>query len=255
MKIKLKRCLTLVLCLLFFSSQMIFPAHAASDLALDCDLWDYMMIYGEDVPPAPDVIIIYLHGDNVRGKTQEDLERFATIEHPLKYARADEIPLPDNVMFICPQAEFDGQFRTQPENLGGFILFVRLMYPDATLILAGASHGSLAAYNMASSFNEDVDAYVFVSGIRPGEAEKLSTIRNCMVVFGDEYWLSKRGDYSNLFLKADITDSKFARESIHWEEETNNLYIRGPWTHHNTPLVFTEDFFWEWVSNISSSNE
>lgn len=255
MKIKLKRCLTLVLCLLFFSSQMLLPAHAASDLALDCDLWDYMMIYGEDVPPDPDVIIIYLHGDNVRGNTKEDLERFATIEHPLKYARADEIPIPDNVMFICPQAEFDGQFRTEPENLGGFILFVRLMYPDATIILAGASHGSLAAYNMASSFNEDVDAYVFVSGIRPGEAEKLSTIRNCMVVFGDEYWLSKRGDYSNLFLKANITDSEFAKESLHWEEETNNLYVRGPWTHHNTPLVFTEDFFWEWVSKISSSDE
>lgn len=254
MRIKFKRCLTFMLCLLFFSSQITFPVQAA-DLPMDCDLWDYILIYGEELPPDPETIIIYLHGDNIRGTKKEDLERFATVEHPLKYARADEIPIPDNAMLICPLAEFDGQFRTEENNLGGFILFVRLMYPEAKIILAGASHGSLAAYNMAASFNEDVDGYVFISGIRPGEAEKLSTIRNCMVVFGDEHWLSKRGDYSNLFLKEDITDSKFAKESLHWEEETNNLYVRGPWTHHNTPLVFTEDFFWEWVTNLSSIDE
>lgn len=255
MKIKLKRCLTLVVCLLFFSSQLVLPARANHDLSLDCGLWDYMMIYGEEIPSDPDTVIIYLHGDNTRGTTKDDLEKLATIEHPLKYARDDELSIPDNVLFICPQAEFDGQFRTQPDNLAGFILAMRIFYPEATIILAGASHGSLAAYNMAASLNEDVDAYVFISGIRPGESEKISALRNCMVVFGDEVWLSKRGDYSNLFYQDDITDSKFAKESLHYEEQTNNLYIRGPWNHGNTPSVFKEDFFWEWVSNIQKSDE
>lgn len=252
MKLKLKRLLTLSLCFIFFSSQLIFPAQASGDLSLDCDLWNYTMIFGEDVPPKPDIIIIYLHGDNSRGTTTEHLERLATIEHPLKYAREDLLPLPDNVLLICPQAEFDGQFRTEQENLEGFILFVSLMYPDAKIILGGASHGSLAAYKIAAFQNEDVDGYIFVSGIRPPESEKLPTLKNCMVVFGDEWWLSKRGDYSNLFYQEDITDGKFEKESLIWEEETNNLYIRGPWTHHNSPSVFMEDFFWEWVSNVSN---
>lgn len=244
-----------MVCLLLLSSQLILPTQAANDLPIKSEPWNYSMIYSEDIPPDPEIIIIYLHGDNTTGTDKDHLERMASIEHPLKYARDDEIPLPDNVMFICPQAEFDGQFRTEQDNLGGFILFVRLMYPEATIILAGASHGSLAAYNVATSFNEDVDGYVFISGIRPGESEKISTLRNCMVVFGDEVWLSKRGDYSNLFLEVDITDSMYARESLHWEEKTNNLYIRGRWHHGNSPLVFTEDFFWEWVTNISSLDE
>lgn len=256
MKIKLKRCLTLLVCLLIFSSQLALPAHATHDLTLDCGLWDYLMIYGEELPSDPDAIIIYLHGDNVRGTTKEDLEKFATIEHPLKYARDDELLIPDNVLFICPLAEYDGQFRTESDNLAGFILAMRIFYPESTIILAGASHGCLAAYNMAASLNEDVDAYVFISGIRPSESEKLPTLRNCMVVFGNEDWLSKRGDYSNLFYQEDITDSKFAQESLHWEEETNNLYVRGnSWHHGNTPSVFKKEFFWAWVNNISRPDE
>ena len=251
MKPKVKRCLTFVLCALFLSASIIVPAKASSDLPLNCEFWNYTMIYGEEELSRPDVIIIYLHGDNSTGTEKEHLERLATIEHPLKYARADELPLPDNVLFVCPQAKYDGQFRTEQLNLEGFILFISMLYPDAKVILAGASHGCLAAYNVAAAKNEDIDAYVFISGIRPTESKKLPLLRNCMVVFGDEVWLSKRGDYSNLFNKINITDSLYARESLHWEEETNNLYVRGRWHHGNSPLVFTEDFFWEWVNNIS----
>ena len=74
MKIKLKRCLTLVVCLLFLSSQIALPAQAAHDLTLDCGIWDYLMIYGEEFPSDPDTIIIYLHGDNVKGTAKEDLD-------------------------------------------------------------------------------------------------------------------------------------------------------------------------------------
>lgn len=255
MKIKFKRYLTFVVCLIFFSAQLIFPAQASSDLPLECELWNYTMIYGEEELSRPDVVIIYLHGDNSTGSTKQHLEQLSKIEHPLKYSRADELPLPDNILFICPQAKYDGQFRTEQQNLEGFILFVSLLYPDAKIILAGASHGCLAAYKVACTANEDVDGYVFISGIQPPESTKLSLIRNCMVVFGNETWLSKRGDYSNLFYQVDITDSTYAKESIHWEELTNNFYIRGPWHHGNTPLIFTEDFFWEWVSNISVLDE
>ena len=91
---------------------------------------------------------------------------------------------------------------------------------------------------------------------RSSESEKIITLRNCMVVYGDEVWLSKRGDYSNLFYQEDITDSKFASESLHWETETNNLYVRGrSWHHGNTPSVFKEEFFWAWINNISKSVE
>ena len=251
MKKQFKRCFTLVCCIVCLLLTVPQTAFAASDIAMDDDPWQHVWLYSEDTMAVPNVIIIYLHGDGNSGRGMKSLEKFSRVDHPLRYARNDTLPLPDDTLFICPQSSYDGEFRFKQEELTEFIHKIAQGYPDTKIILSGHSHGSLASYVMATNGNEDVDGYVFISGIRPPEAEKLSLIPNCLVVFGDETWLSKRGDYSNLFFEADITAQEYRKVCTYIEEESNNGFIRGPWGHGDAPKVFLEDFFWEWLNNIS----
>lgn len=253
MKTKLKRCFSLLICLVLLTSILAQPAFALGDLGVESENWYYSLIYPEEAIATPNVVIIYLHGDNTTGNSINDLESMNEIEHPLRYSREGTLTLPDDTIMICPQAHYNGEFRNKPEELEDFIHEVKCMFPDAILILSGASHGSLATYKIAAKGNSEVDGYVFIAGIRPGEAKKLSLIPNCMVAFGNEPWLSDRGDYSELFTETDITNSEYRNETYYLEESTNNAYIRGPWHHGNTPLIFLEDFFWEWVNNFSDN--
>ena len=253
MKAKFKRCFSLFICLILLTNVLVQPAFALGDLGFESENWKYSLIYPEEAVATPNVVIIYMHGDNTTGNSIEDLEDMTEIEHPLRYAREGTLTLPDDTIMICPQAHYNGEFRNKPEELEDFIHEIKCMFPDAKLILSGASHGSLATYKIAARGNSEVDGYVFIAGVRPGESKKLSLIPNCMVAFGNEPWLADRGDYSELFTETNITDSEYRNETYYLEETTNNGYIRGPWHHGNTPLIFLEDFFWEWVNNISDN--
>ena len=251
MKKQCKRCLLLACCICCLLVAFPVTAFATTDIAMNDTPWDHVWIYAHDEIVVPNVVIIYLHGDGNSGYGVDSLERFQRVDHPLRYARNDTLPLPDDTIFICPQSGYDGEFRFKQEELTEFIHEIALAYPDALIILSGHSHGSLASYVMAANGNEDIDGYVFISGIKPPESKEISLIQNCLVVFGDETWLSKRGDYSNLFLKTDITAQEYRKVCTYIEEESNNGFIRGPWGHGDAPKVFLEDFFWEWLNNIS----
>lgn len=251
MKTKFTRCFIFFCCILLLTPLCAQRAYATEDIGVEGEKWHYSLIYSEEVPSTPNVVIIYLHGDNSTGTKVEHLERLNNIEHPVRYAREGRLELPDDTIMICPQANYDGQFRTEQEALEEFIHEFRDMYPDALIILSGASHGSLATYKIATTENPDVDAYVFIAGVKPGEAKELQHINNALVVFGDEPWLQKRYQYSVLFNDVDIRAEEYRKVSQYWEEETNNAYFRGPWHHGNTPLIFLEDFFWEWLNSIS----
>lgn len=251
MKKQFKRCFAIfcfMICMLFALPQQ---ALAATDLVMEGSLWKQSWIFANDEIVVPNVVIIYLHGDGNSGHGTKGLEKFERVDHPLRYARKDTLPMIDDVLFICPQSGYDGEFRFKQDDLTNFVHEIAEMYPKALIILAGHSHGSLASYVMATNGNDDIDGYVFVSGVKPPESEKLELIHNCLVVFGDETWLSKRGDYSNLFVETDITKQEYRKQCTYLEEETNNGYIRGPWGHGDAPKVFLEDFFWEWLNNIS----
>ena len=251
MKKQCKRWLILVCCVCCLLFALPQTALAVTDIAMEDSPWNHVWIYANDEIVVPNVVIIYLHGDGNSGYGLKGLEKFPKVDHPLRYARNDTLPLPDDTIFICPQSGYDGEFRFKQEELTEFIHMIAEAYPDALIILSGHSHGSLASYVMAANGNDDVDGYVFISGIRPPESEEISLMQNCLVVFGDETWLSKRGDYSNLFLKTDISDMEYRKECTYLEEESNNGYIRGRWGHGDAPKVFLEDFFWEWLNNIS----
>ena len=72
-----------------------------------------------------------------------------------------------------------------------------------------------------------------------------------MIVFGNEQWLHQRHEFKALYDNVNIGSSEYAKVCNYLEEGRNNAYVRGPWGHGDAPKVFLEDFFWEWVNNIS----
>ena len=125
--------------------------------------------------------------------------------------------------------------------------------PDATIILAGHAEGADTVYAIASRGNEDIDGYVFLS-TSDFEKDDLPNMKNVFVAYGKEKSENYRTIFRKLF-KTNILKWKYSRESTITEEKTNNAYIVGDWTSESTPLVLTEDFFWEWVFNIIPSTE
>ena len=225
-------------------------ALATTDIPFEGQPWCQTMIYPEEEIVHPNTIIIYLHGDGNNGKSKEDLEYLAKADHPLKYAREDTLKIPDDCIIICFQSHSNGEFRNNIDDLSEVIHAISEACPEAKIILAGHSHGAMAAYKIATTGTTDIDGYVFISGMRPTESNTLSLIPNCLVVYGAEDLRASRGDFSALFYQTDITNPKYARLSSYTEETTNNAYFLGPWTHGSSPQIFQEDFFWEWVSNV-----
>ena len=256
MKTNFKRCLVcfLILCLLC-STLTPLTVAATTDIPFDGEPWCQTMIFPEEELVHPTTIIIYLHGDGNSGKGKDDLERFAKADHPLKYSRENTLDMPDDCVIICFQSKYDGEFRKSSDELCEIIQALAETSPDSKIILAGHSHGAMAAYKIATTRNKDIDGYVFISGIQPSESDTLPLIPNCLVVYGSEEWRANRGDFSELFYQTDITNSKYAMTSSYVEEKTNNAYFLGPWTHGSSPQIFQEDFFWEWVSNVTPLSE
>ena len=252
MKPNSTRCLVflLALCLLFFTITPL-TAFATTDIPFDGKPWCHTMIFPEEEIVHPTTIIIYLHGDGNNGSRKEDLELLTKVDHPLKYAREDTLEIPDDCVIVCFQSHSNGEFRNKYDELCEVIHALAESCPEAKIILAGHSHGAMAAYKIAATGNTDIDGYVFISGIRPKESKTLTLIPNCLVVYGNEEWRASRSDFSDLFYQTDITDSKYAQVSSYSEETTNNAYFLGPWSHGGSPQIFQEDFFWEWVSNVA----
>ena len=256
MKSNFKRCLILVLTLcLLFSATTPMTALATTDIPLAGTPWCQTMIFPEEEIVHPTTVIIYLHGDGNNGKTTEDLERFTLVDHPLKYAREGNLDIPDDCIIVCFQGTYNGEFRNKSDELCEVISALAQTCPEAKIILAGHSHGAMAAYKIAAAGNTDIDGYAFISGIQPQESERLTLIPNCLVVYGSEEWRSNRSDFSELFYQNDISDSQYARLSSLVEDKTNNAYFLGPWSHGSSPQIFLEDFFWEWVSNVTLLTE
>lgn len=257
MKPKFKRCLvcllTLVLLLSAFAPLNVF---ATTDIPFHGKPWCQTMIYPEEEIVVPTTVIIYIPGAGHTGSSKEDLERFALADHPLRYSRNGDLEMPDDCIFICFQSQTEGEFKSKSDELCEVIHALAETLPDAKIILAGHSNGALATYKIAASNNPDIDGYVFISGLKNPEDNKLPLLRNCMVVYGHESLSSSRKDFSNLFYNTDITDRKYQTSISYVEETTNNAYIlNAKWTHGSAPQIFLEDFFWEWVSNVTPLTE
>lgn len=252
MKKQIKRCFLLFICTI----ALLLPtfsvvAFAAGDYSIEGKRWYQSWIYSEEEMSVPNVVIIYLHGHGNSGTRLEHLERFTRVDHPLKYSRDETLPLPDDTIMICPQSHANGEFTYRQKEISELVHTVKTMYPDAKIILAGHSSGSVAASVMAIHGNDEIDGYVFISGVNPGSPGDFNTIENCMIVFGNEQWLHQRYEFKALYDDVNIASHEYSKVCNYLEENRNNAYVRGPWGHGDAPKVFLEDFFWEWVNNIS----
>lgn len=260
----LKRCVTLLSCIFIFTL-IVSPVHATgsdrisiqssgrgTDIYFYGQPWNYAMIYPEDTTVNPNVIIIYLHGDGNNGQKLEDLVILANIHHPLRYHREDNLPQPDDTIFICPQTRSDSEFSAKIDDLKAMISAISEASPDAKIILAGHESGATTAYQIASEGNKNIDGYVFISSNKPKRAEDLEFIANTLVVYGAEDTNNHRAIFKNLFWEHDIADKIYAAECSLIEELSNNAYFVGPWNPYNAPRIFLEDFFWEWLNNLTN---
>ena len=257
MKPNYKRCAICLLTLfLFFSIISPISASATTDIPFHGEPWCHTIIFPEEEIVVPSTIIIYLHGAGHAGYDKDALERFARANHPVRYSREDNIPMPDDCIIICFQENGNNTFWSKSDKLCEVISALSENCPEAKIILAGHSNGALTTYKIAAEGNNDIDGYVFISGLRAEKSEKLSLIPNCLVVYGYESMLSCRRDFSNLFYNTDITDTQYHQEISYVEEITNNAYfVSREWTHGTAPEIFQKDFFWEWVTNVTPLTE
>ncbi len=250
MKKHFKRCVLfcLIICII---PTFTLVAFAAGDYSIEGSRWYQSWIYAEEEMSVPNVVIIYLHGHGNSGTRLEHLERFTRVDHPLKYSREETLPLPDDTIMICPQSYANGEFTYRQKEISEVVHTVKTMYPDAIIVLAGHSSGAYATSVMAINGNDEIDGYVFISGVNPGSIADFNDTKNCMIVFGNESWLHQRGNFSALFDETNIANSQYSQVCSYLEEGRNNAYVRGPWGHGDAPKVFLEDIFWEWINNIS----
>ena len=258
MKPDYRRCLIHAVVLILLISTLTIPVLAAShDTPFTAEPWCYSVIFPEEDFVVPNTIIIYIPGAGHTGSGEKDLERFAYANHPLKYSREETLPIPDDCVIVCLQSFGESDFRKNPDKICEITQMLSQNFPDASIILAGHSNGALATYKVASLKDPSIDGYVFISGTKEANCEELSLIPNCLVVYGYESMLGCRKNFSNLFYNTDITDRKYHDEIAYVEEQTNNAYfVSKKWDHGSAPKIFQEDFFWEWINNITPlSNE
>lgn len=232
-------------------SATLCPVKAITVVEKRANPWNQAWIYPEDEIVTPNIVIIYLHGNGNNGSSNiKDLWVMANVNHPLKYAKEDTLVITDDVLIICPQSRGNGQFRSRRQDLSNMIKEIRDEFPEALLILAGHSNGAIATFIVATAENPCIDGYVFISGDRSGESAKLPFTKNCFVAYGINDNVRNRSVFSNLF-EIKISDNKYAQKCQVTDAITKNAYMVGNWSHGQAPLVFLEDFFWEWVYKVA----
>lgn len=251
MKALFKRCMSCVLCFFLILAYLVLPTHAISTECVKSSPWNYVKIYGEDSTDViPNTVIIYLHGDcNSGSESVSDLEILADADHPYQYAKKDLLPLPDDVLIVCPQTHYDGEFLKKYDKLYEFIHYWAETYPDAKIILGGHSRGGMTTYFVANKGNSEVDGFFFISTKKPDEADQLQFIENAFVAYGTDDNVYRRHYFSNLF-SFDISDERFAKKNTIWNEETNNVYYVDEASHPDAPKLMLEDIFWQWLCNV-----
>ena len=241
------------ICLFSFSIQ---SAFATDVTCVDGGHWKYTKLENE-LTEKVDTVIIYFHGSGNTGNTLHNLKSLMgekAADGPTKYATTISYEwLPVGTIILCPQAHNDKDFHNSEDEVFCLIREYSQKYPDAKIILAGHSNGAMMIFNLAYEYGTDiVDGWVFISGKSSRGYELPSDSTNIMVVSGTgeinaKIGLARREDFENLFYSPLLSETE---ETAWREEDTNNAYIVGDWTHGQTPRVFLEDFFWEWIKDV-----
>ena len=229
-------------------------AFATDVTCIDNGHWKYTLIENEQTTSV-DTVIIYFHGSGNTGSTVKTLTKLMgkkAADGPTKYATTvTEDWLPPGTVIVCPQAHSDNDFHANTDEVLDLIELQQTNYPEAKIVLAGHSNGAIMIFNLACTYGSDIaDGWVFISG-KSNTGKRLdSSMTNVMVASGtgekkSKIGLARRGDFDNLFY------TELGTKVTAWrEEDTNNAYVVGSWSHGQTPRIFLEDFFWEWIKDV-----
>ena len=244
----------LILFILLCTTCLSVSTAFATDVTLiDGGHWKWVVIETEQTQVV-DTVIIYFHGSGNTGSTLNSLKTLmgqSAADGPVKYATTIENEwLPAGVVIVCPQAHDDNDFHRNTNAVFELIEEQAIAYPGAKIILAGHSNGAMMLFNLAYNYPDIVDGWVFISGKSTNGDHLDSDMTNVMVASGigelhAKIGLARRSDFDNLFYSELETNISAWRE-----EDSNNAYVVGDWTHGQTPRIFLEDFFWDWIKDI-----
>ena len=244
---------------IFVATLLLIFLMTINALAIDVTMvdnghWNYAKITSE-LTEKVKIVILYFHGSGNTGSRLNDLKVLMgkqAADNPVKYATVltDEEWLPPGVVIVCPQAHNDKDFHENQDEILWLIEQQEALYPDAKIVLAGHSNGAMAMYRLAQNYPDIADAWIFISGKSINSQKLSSDMCNVFVASGigeinSKIGLAKRMDFANLFY------SKLTTEISAWkEEDSHNAYMVGEWSHGQTPRVFLESFFWEWIAEL-----
>ncbi len=247
-----------VIFILTFSMLILFGTCKTGFMAdvtcIDNGHWKCTVIENEQTTIV-DRVIIYFHGSGNTGRNLRDLNNLMgkkAADGPTKYATTVQSDwITPGTVIVCPQAHNDKDFHENEDEVFHLINQQLSRYPNAKIILAGHSNGAIMLFKLAYKYGGDiVDGWAFISGKSPNGTTLNSTMTNVLVASGtgerySKIGLARRADFDNLFY------TKLGIEVTAWrEEDTNNAYVVGDWTHGQTPRIFLERFFWEWIADI-----
>lgn len=229
-------------------------AFALDVTLVDNGHWNYAKISSE-LTETVKTVILYFHGSGNTGNSLNSLRNLMgkkAADNPVKYATVfiEEEWLVPGTVIICPQAHNDNDFHENQDEIFWMIEQQEKLYPKANIILAGHSNGAMAIYRLALTHPDIADGWVFISGKSINNKQLDSDMCNVFVASGtgeinSRIGLAKRQDFANLFF------SELGTNITAWkEEDSHNAYFVGDWTHGQTPRLFLEDFFWEWIVEI-----
>lgn len=217
--------------------------------------WNYILIENDETVEV-DTLVFYFLGSGNSGNSIGDLTILMgdrAPDGPAKYAtttHTDNWP-PVGTVIVCPQDRNDRDFHSNIDQVFPLMYEYTAKYPVAKVILVGHSNGANMLFTLACEYGTDIaDGWVFISGRSPKGEQLPSYMQNVMVVVGTgedvrRIGLNTRNDFKNLY------HVELGTEVTKWrEEDSNNAYVVGDWTHGQTPRVFLEDFFWIWMNDI-----
>lgn len=244
--------LILLSLVLSFSIQSIAFADA---IRIHNKPWNYILIENKETVEV-DTIIFYFLGSGNNGTSLGDLSILMgekAPDGPAKYATTTHKTNwpPVGTIIVCPQDRDDRDFYKNIDSVLSLMEEYTRRYPKAKVILTGHSNGAIMLFTFATTYGTDMaDGWVFISGRSPKGDQLPSYMRNVMVVVGTKedvrrVGINTRNDFKNLY------NVELGTEVTKWREEySNNAYVVGDWTHGQTPRIFLEDFFWDWIKDV-----
>lgn len=194
-------------------------------------------------------LLVHLHGS---GECGGEVSKVAKARNSLAYEINNGEVTPD-CMVLFPHFESTETYYDNLDSLHKTIKAFVQEYGIDQVIVSGHSLGANAAAVLVAKYDTYYDGLIALSGRLHREA---ATIKDSgipvVIVHGTmddnnsaKYTLPS---YDVLFAEVDLARGNVVLEKLDSPcEMGENVLIFDKWTHSQTPLVFKDDYIWEWI--------